>query len=336
MSVENIVSAYVKIHYNNTNALTYDYLKCYRKDKGIPSETKPKIILRFKVDNPFPIYTHDTPYHLNIPIGTVNELFLLNNARCVLKLKTKNSNRETNIHLNSEETKLYTGGYISFSKSVDPRDIEYLSSWREGETLLIDWTIDGFALLPNRDIIKNYLILSYVLSIEPFTSNENITMGPDDFITEILMPVGLGEKLIEEFSIEVPNLISSAVNPPPAIKKLIPHLTLIQRHLKLALDRFRNARSISDLSASMGEIRTPLDAVINFKNDPDFQNLAKELFIDTDIINDIPGLPQGGALIASQDIINNLWKQFQALANINSKDSSHYHDSKYHKNKISK
>jgi hypothetical protein len=67
MSVENIISAYVRIHYNNTNALIYDYPKCYRKDKGIPSETKPKITLRFKVDNPFAIYTHDTLYHLNTP-----------------------------------------------------------------------------------------------------------------------------------------------------------------------------------------------------------------------------------------------------------------------------
>lgn len=110
LSIQNIVSAYVEIHYNNTKALTYDYLKCYRKDKGIPSETKPKIILRFKVDNPFAIYDHDTPHHHNTPIGTVNELFLLNNAGCELKLKTKSSNRETNIHLNPEETKFHTGG----------------------------------------------------------------------------------------------------------------------------------------------------------------------------------------------------------------------------------
>ena len=58
-------------------------------------------------------------------------------------------------------------------------------------------------------------------------------MGPDDFIRDILIPVGLGKKIIGEFSVE--------------------------------------------------------------------------------------GLQPGGALIASQDIINNLWKQFQALANINSK-----------------
>ena len=64
-----------------------------------------------------------------------NGLVLLNNAKCVLKLRTKNSNKETNIHLNSEGTKLYTGGYISFSKLVDSSDIEYLNSWREGETL---------------------------------------------------------------------------------------------------------------------------------------------------------------------------------------------------------
>ncbi len=181
MSTQNIISVYVKIHYNNTNALTYDYLKCYRKDKGIPSETKPKIILRFKVVNPFGIYTHDTPHLLNTLMETVNELFLLNNARCILKLKTKKSNKETNIHLHSEETKLYTGGYISFSKAVDSGDIEYLNSWREGETLSIDWTIDGFVLLPHKGIFKNYRILNSVLSIEPSTSSGNIIMSPDDF-----------------------------------------------------------------------------------------------------------------------------------------------------------
>jgi hypothetical protein len=318
-SVENIVSAYIKIHYNNTTALTYDYLKCYVKDKGIPAEIKPKIILRFKVVDPFAIYNHDTPYNQNTPIGTVNELFLLNSAECVLKLKTKGSNKEMNVYLNSEETKLQTGGYISFSKPVDSGDIEYLNSWREGETLSIDWTINGFALLPYRVLFKNYRILNSVLSIDPFTSNANIAMGPDDFIKEILEPIGVGDKLIEEFSVGIPSFISSTANQPAAIKKLIPNLILLQRHLKLALDMFRNARSASDLSASMGKIRTPLDTIIKFKNDPDFQSLGKELFVDTGVISDIPGLPSGGAIIASQNIINDLWRQFQALANINSK-----------------
>jgi hypothetical protein len=87
-------------------------------------------------------------------------------------------------------------------------------------------------------------------------------MGPDDFIKEILEPIGLGEKLIEEFSVGVPSFISSIANQPAAIKKLIPNLILLQRHLKLALDMFRNARSAFDLSASVGKIRTPLDTII--------------------------------------------------------------------------
>jgi hypothetical protein len=105
-------------------------------------------------------------------------------------------------------------------------------------------------------------------------------------------------KLIEEFSVEVPNLLTTSTNGGPAVKKLIPHITLLRQYLKFALERFRNARSVSDLRASMGEIRMSLYTVINFKNDPDFQNLGKELFVDTGIINDIPGLPSRGAGIA--------------------------------------
>jgi hypothetical protein len=69
----------------------------------------------------------------------------------------------------------------------------------------------------------------------------------------------------------------------------------------------------------MSEIRTPLDTVISFKNGPHYQNLAKELFIDTGIIHDITGLSPGGAKIASEQILDSLWEQFQILANINSK-----------------
>ena len=99
------------------------------------------------------------------PIGTANELFLLNNAKSILKLRTKNSNKETNIHLNSEETKLYTGGFISFSKSVNASDIEYLNSWREGETLLINWTIEGFAVLPNMSYSHPIFIIRIQLEV---------------------------------------------------------------------------------------------------------------------------------------------------------------------------
>ena len=103
---------------------------------GLGTDTRCHILAAWDQANPLIFWLAD---YMNIKLKVYylfnNGLVLLNNAKCVLKLRTKNSNKETNIHLNSEGTKLYTGGYISFSKLVDSSDIEYLNSWREGETL---------------------------------------------------------------------------------------------------------------------------------------------------------------------------------------------------------
>ena len=43
------------------------------------------------------------------------------------------------------------------------------------------------------------------------------------------------------------------------------------------------------------------------------------MFVNTGMVTDIQGISPGGASIASQNIINSLWEQFQMLSNINSK-----------------
>jgi predicted methyltransferase len=144
-------------------------------------------------------------------------------------------------------------------------------------------------------------------------------MGQDEFNKSLVVPMELGKRIIEEFPTEAPGLLSMAANAPPGVKKLILHIVLLQEHLRLAIDQIRKAQSVSDVEASMIQIRKPLDTVLQFKTDPDFQSLGQELFVNTGIITDIKGMNPGGAVIASRDILNSIWKQFQELSNINSK-----------------
>lgn len=222
----------------------------------IDSANSSDLVLRFRINDGFEVFTG------NVSCGAVHELFLLNPVKCTLKLATENSNKKIEIDLKCDETKLYSRGYVSFFKNITRREIEYLNSWREGETILIDWFISGFAVL-NSNILNGYRIPNLVLAIDNFISNYPIRMGQGDFIANLVVPMDLGRKIIEEFSVEAPNLASLSANATPGIKKLIPNIVLLQEHLKRALDRFRSSQYVSDLSASMSEIRTPLDSVIH-------------------------------------------------------------------------
>jgi hypothetical protein len=223
------------------------------------------------------------------------------------------------IDLDCKEIKLYNRSYASFYIPVTPREIESVNSWREGESILIDWFITGFVLL-NRYYIGGNQIPNLVLPIDNFSADNPIRMGQDEFNENLIVPMALGEKFIEEFSVEVPNLLSTIpVSAPKGIKKLIPLIVLLQCQLKSVLGIFRRAQSTADIRASMSEIRRPLDSVIKLRKDQDFQSLGNELFISTGIITDIPGLQSGDAEAAAGDIMNNFWNQFQALASILSK-----------------
>jgi hypothetical protein len=115
--------------------------------------------------------------------------------------------------------------------------------------------------------------------------NDPILMGPDVFMREILLPLGLGEKFIAEFAVQIPLIIQSSTALPTAISSLIPYLATLLQFVKSALDTLRNARTVSNMKGAIGAIRTPLDTVLNYKSQPGFPvNLAKELFIDTNVM----------------------------------------------------
>jgi hypothetical protein len=308
-----LANYYVKLSTNGTPSLTYDYLRCSKNRYRIHSADTSDLILRFEIKNEFEVFADHTR------LGTVHELFLLNPVKCILKLQTQKSNKVIEIDLDCHETKLYNRSYASFFIPVTPREIESLNSWREGESILINWFITGFVLL-NKYLVGGNQIPNLALSINNFFADIPVRMGQDEFNENIVAPMGLGEKLIEEFSVEVPNILSTIpADTPAGIKELIPLIVLLQCQLKSALEVFRRAQSIADIRACMSEIRAPLDSVIKLRKERGLQSLGNELFINTGIISDIPGLKSGDAEAAAGDIMNNFWNQFQALANILSK-----------------
>lgn len=210
---------------------------------------------------------------------------------------------------------MYLNGYFSFSKKISDLDIEFLSSWRSGQTVSASWTIEGYAIL--KTAFRGFDNL--VLPIEAY-SQDPLSIDTDTFISNIIQPLGLSDKFVKEFFVTTPTTIQTPSKPlPKTVAMLVPPLTLFQSYLKNSLDIFRVANSISDYRSCMALIRTPLDTLLSLKNKSNFYaELGKELFIDTNIITDVSSVASGKGQAASE-IIEDIWKKFQTLANINSK-----------------
>jgi len=213
---------------------------------------------------------------------------------------------------------MYLGGYFSFSKKITSHDIEYLSSWRKGKTVSASWTIEGYAIL-SIDIAQNGL-RNQVLQLDAY-SKDPILIGLDTFVSDIIEPIGLEDKFVTEFFVTTPISLQTSTKPLPKIIEIVlPPLRLLQDYLKNALKIFRDANSISDYRSSMGLIRTSLDTLLALeKNIPNFyMELGKELFVNPNVIIDVPGVASGKE-DAAKDIVENIWRKFQSLSNINSK-----------------
>jgi hypothetical protein len=300
-------------HLNLDNCFRYHSFMTSRLQEGIPSDTGPELVLKLEMIRPAVLVSNEGETVVNLP-----ELFLLNGSTCRLTFRT-GANRHLSTVLRSTDTRWHsiTHGICSFSKTIDAHDIEYLSSWRQGETVSIYWSLEGYVIL-NDNEFGNRLPLR-ILPFNVNNMNDPIVMGPDVFIKVISMPLGLGEKFIAEFAIQMPPIITSSAALPAAISSLRSYLTTLLQFIKSALDTLRNARTVSDMKGVIGAIRTPLDTVLNYKSQSGFPvDLAKELFIDTSIIRDIPGIPKG-AQQAANEIIEDIWKQFQGLSNVCSK-----------------
>lgn len=312
---------YLKFEHNGIQSAEFSDLRIEKTD-GIPSDSKSMLILMLNMKNG--AYVWEEEDGSSKMLHTVDEVFLLNRAECRLRLKTEGSGKSMEISLRSQDTRVYKGGYVKFSKTISPVDAEFLSSWRQGETVNVSWSVDGYALLGSTNIGTSALHFNMTNESD---GKKQPSIAPRDFIQKLIQPMGLSNRMIVELPVEVPGILNSATTLPPGISALKPHLGTLLRHLQAAIGQMRNAGTAADFRSVMSEIRTPLDSILNFQSKSD---LAKELFIDTGIIRDVD---PGAALEASEEIIEDIWESFRNLHDIDSKPL--HTTTKTRKNKLS-
>ena len=305
------INGYLKFNYDKVSSLRNIKLFTRKNSNGIPSDNQPELVLKLEMTSPVAVF--DTAK--NTKIITIGELFPLSGLICRLKLTNFKNNRTIEILLKPVDSRMYLNGYFFFSKKISDLDIEFLSSWRTGQTVSVSWRIEGYAILSKAFGGFDNL----VLSIEAY-SQDPLSIDTDTFVSNIIQPLGLSDKFVKEFFVTTPTTIQTPSKPlPKTVAMLVPPLTLFQSYLKNSLDIFRVANSISDYRSCMALIRTPLDSLLSLKNNSNFYiDLGKDLFTDTNIITDVSTVASGKGQAASE-IIEDIWKKFQTLANINSK-----------------
>lgn len=240
-------------------------------------------------------------------IGKINEFYTIGPVNCELCLTRKDTGKQIQINMKSEDTHWYYGGYINFSKTFSPADAEVLSSWREGESVNISWNFRGYAILNQPS--------SGALFFQDTTqaANNPPTIASPDFIKKILQPLGMSNRMIVEIPVETPRLLDIVAPLPTGIGSLKDSLKLLISHLQNALERSRTASTATDFRSVIIEIRAPLDSIKTFT---DYQQLGKELFVDTGIIRDVD---HEAAKEAAAEIIRDIWDSFKSLHSIASK-----------------
>ncbi len=312
-------SFYMKFDHNRNESLSYVTLSTEKSKGEIPSDDKIILRLKLKMTDGAYLWARGTnPGDGNIAeelVSRVDEVFVVAANRCDLMLKLGSTGKKVELQLQPDETRMYVGGYFSFSRTIEPRDVEHLASWRPGEDVCVNWIIQGYAALgtvkklPGYDIFPNII----AFSAENTTSHNEPKISPREFVDKMVVPAGIGDRFIAELALDMPRLMGTTPNLPPGISALKQDLQLLTSNLKTAVASLRNAGTSDDLRAVMAHIRTPLDSILTFQSKKD---LAKELYVDTGIIRDVD---PNGAAEAAQEIIEDIWVIFQKLHDIVSK-----------------
>jgi hypothetical protein len=128
------------------------------------------------------------------------------------------------------------------------------------------------------------------------------SLDSNAFISKILKPLKLSNTLIEEFPLEIPDIIRKATGLPSGIAGLQNDLYSLVEHLSNAVEVLRNTKIGYDYRHIMDEVKSSLDSIRNYNNKKD---LGKELLVETGIIVNIN--PPAGDL-ASEDVMDKFFR----------------------------
>jgi hypothetical protein len=151
--------------------------------------------------------------------------------------------------------------------------------------------------------------------------HQSITMSPNLYANSILSPAGLTLEYLQLFDLNETSRITQSNSLHQILQELINLLTSIERDLQYAISRFRLSNSVDDYRNIIFTMRTHLDSLKDkFKDQNNLVTLADLLFLQPNIISDIPNNPSGKKIIAEEyithiaDLINLIFKMCSKAA----------------------
>lgn len=199
----------------------------------------------------------------------------------------------------TQDSRLYIDGNTIFSTPIDVMDAEYLNSWRKGKTISIKWKISGHtAIIDSTNQSQPSLI--FWLDASNTRDNRNMLPSLDStaFASKILKPLKLSSTFIQEFPLEIPDIIiRKAPELPPGIAGTLNGLYSLVEHLNSAVEVLRDAKTGSNNRHVMDEVKSSFDSIRDLQNK---KELGKELLVETGIIGNVD--PSAGDLAAEEVI----------------------------------
>ena len=277
------------------------------KTNDLPSRPAFQLGIRFKMNGNVAIKSNGNTLAES---GTL----IVIDAKCKLTLKSTSGRHIMDINLyNQDNRRMYINGYYFFSTFITQNDVESLTHILDGETMIVFWNVAGDASAIKQGTY--FPIMPFDVSNSLDSENKWPKISYSEFSSNILHRIGLAEKYISEFPLQLPSSIATSGSLPSGICGLLTDLRTLVNSLKSAINTLRNPRSTTDYRQVMDQVKTSVDSIRSYLPGHK-QDLGREIFIDTGIIVNID-TPGGDR--AAEDIIERIGNILENVYQIASK-----------------
>jgi hypothetical protein len=276
-------------------------------NNDLPSQPRFRLFVKFKLHDKMTIKYQSNRFAECDSIIVVD-------AQCNLTLHTSKQVITTIRLPTQEDRRMYTYGPYLFSTFIHPSDAEKLMSTTRGDPIFIEWRINGYASA----LIQEYTpIMHFEVSNSRDDTDKWPQIGYQDFINNFANRLGLDNSYMTEFPLQMPSALLSSTHIPKGVSGLLPDLSTLFTNMQNAVDNIRRARSNNDYRQVMDSVKTSVDTLRIYLKDPVHKKeLAKELFVDPGVLNNIDST---GGDIAAEDVLEKIGNILENLYQIASK-----------------
>ncbi|MGH9963999.1 MAG: hypothetical protein ACRD5E_04100 [Nitrososphaeraceae archaeon] len=276
-------------------------------NNDLPSQPSFRLFVKFKLHDKMTIIYQGRRF------GDCDSIIIVD-AQCNLTLHTSKQVITTIRLPTQEDRRMYTYGPYFFSTFIHPTDAEKLMSIIRGDTIYVEWKINGYASALVRGPTP---IMRFEVSNSQDDTDKWPQIGYQEFVNNIANRLGLDNSYMAEFPLQIPSSLLSSTQIPNGVSGLLPDLSTLFTNMQNAVDNIRHARSNNDYRQVMDSVKTSVDTLrIYLKNPVHKRDLAKELFVDPGVVSNID--PTGGDK-AAEDLIEKFVNILENLYQIASK-----------------